>query len=309
MYALVTGGAGFIGSHLSNKLLKLGAKVTIVDNLSTGTESNIPSKCDFICLDLTENNFINKLPITTTHVFHLAAQSSGEISFEDPRYDIEINTVSTLELLKWSLNHNVKKLIYTSSMNVYGYVNDEPIKETQPVAPESFYAVGKSASENYIKIFSDLGLNSTILRLFNVYGPGQNMENLKQGMLSIFLADIMKNKPVLVKGSLERFRDFIYIDDVISAIEKSINFTQKYDVFNICTGIRTTVQEALDKLFIAFNLSNYQIIESDGTPRDQFGIYGNIHKSEKLLDWKYKVKLEDGLNKLKDFCKIYESRS
>ena len=303
MHALVTGGAGFIGSHLSNKLLKLGAKVTIVDNLSTGTESNIPSKCDFIYLDLTENNFINKLPITTTHVFHLAAQSSGEISFEDPRYDIEINTVSTLELLKWSLNHNVKKLIYASSMNVYGYVNDEPIKETQPVAPESFYAVGKSASENYIKIFSDLGLNSTILRLFNVYGPGQNMENLKQGMLSIFLAYIMKNKPVLVKGSLGRFRDFIYIDDVISAIEKSINFSQKYDVFNICTGIRTTVQEALDKLFIAFNLSNYQIIESEGTPRDQFGIYGNIHKSEKLLDWKYQISLDNGLTKLNKFIK------
>ena len=119
----------------------------------------------------------------------------------------------------------------------------------------------------------------------------------------------MRNKPVLVKGSLGRFRDFIYIDDVISAIEKSINFSQKCEVFNICTGIRTTVQEALDKLFIAFNLSNYQIIESDGTPRDQFGIYGNNHKSEKLLDWKYKVKLEDGINKLKDFCKIYESRS
>ena len=303
MHALVTGGAGFIGSHLANKLLKLGAKVTVVDNLSTGSKSNIPSKCDFIYLDLTENNFVSKLPITTTHVFHLAAQSSGEISFENPRYDIEINTVSTLELLKWSLSHNVKKFIYTSSMNVYGYVKDEPIKETQSIAPESFYAVGKIASENYIKIFSDLGLKTTILRLFNVYGPGQNMENLKQGMLSIFLAYIIKNEPVVVKGSLERFRDFIYIDDVISAIEKSIHFSQKYDVFNICTGIRTTVQEALDKLFIAFNLSNYQIIESDGTPRDQFGIYGNIHKSEKLLDWKYQISLDNGLTKLNKFIK------
>ena len=303
MHALVTGGAGFIGSHLANKLLKLGAKVTVVDNLSTGSKSNIPSKCDFIYLDLTENNFVSKLPITTTHVFHLAAQSSGEISFEDPRYDIEINTVSTLELLKWSLNHNVKKFIYTSSMNVYGYVKDEPIKETQSIAPESFYAVGKVASENYIKIFSDLGLKTTILRLFNVYGPGQNMENLKQGMLSIFLAYIIKNEPVVVKGSLERFRDFVYIDDVITFIMKSIDHKKPFEVLNGCTGIRTTVKKALDTIFEVFNLTNYPIIESDGTPRDQFGIYGSNEKAEKLLDWKYQISLDNGLTKLNKFIK------
>jgi len=299
MRALVTGGAGFIGSHLANKLLSLGADVIIIDNLSTGRESNIPQKCEFINFDLTKEDFVDKLPNPITHIFHLAAQSSGEISFEDPRYDIDVNAISTLELLKWSLNNNVKKFIYTSSMNVYGYVNDEPIKESQVVCPESFYAVGKVASENYIKIFSDLGLNATILRLFNVYGPGQNMENLKQGMLSIFLAYIMKNEPVLVKGSLKRFRDFIYIDDVISAIIKSIDYKQQYDVLNICTGIRTTVHEAIDMIFKTFHLSDYEIIESDGTPRDQFGIYGSTNKTEQLLDWKYKYSLEEGLFEIK----------
>ena len=227
MHALVTGGAGFIGSHLANKLLTQGARVTIVDNLSTGVESNIPTKSNFILLDLTNNNFIKKMPKTITHVFHLAAQSSGEISFEKPRYDIDINAVSTLELLKWSLNNNVRKFVFTSSMNVYGYVKDELIDESQPPSPESFYAVGKIASENYIKIFSDLGLNATILRLFNVYGPGQNLDNLKQGMLSIYIAYILKNEPVIVKGSLDRFRDFVFIDDVIASIIKTIDYKNK----------------------------------------------------------------------------------
>jgi len=301
MHALVTGGAGFIGSHLANKLLAQGAKVTIVDNLSTGLENNLPTKSNFILLDLTNNNFFIKLPKTITHVFHLAAQSSGEISFENPRYDIDINAVSTLELLKWSLNNNVKKFVYTSSMNVYGFVKDELIDERQPTSPESFYAIGKIASENYIKIFSDLGLNATVLRLFNVYGPGQNLNNLKQGMLSIYIAYILKNEPVIVKGSLDRFRDFVFIDDVISSIIKTIDYKKTYDLFNICTGVKTTVEDVINNIFEAFNVPNHQIIVEKGTPRDQFGIYGNANKARELLRWEYKTDLENGLNQLNNF--------
>tara|TARA_Y100000590_G_C15711837_1_gene1010528 strand:+ start:1239 stop:2168 length:930 start_codon:yes stop_codon:yes gene_type:complete len=295
MHALVTGGAGFIGSHLSKKLIEMGAKVIILDNLSTGSEENLPPKSDFRLVDLTNSGFTNDLPNSISHIFHLAAQSSGEISFEDPIYDIKTNTISTLELLKWSLNNGVKKFIFTSSMNVYGRVKDEPINENYIVKPESFYGVGKSTSENYIKIFSDLGLDSTILRLFNVYGPGQNLENLKQGMLSIYIAYILKNEPVLIKGSLDRFRDFIYIDDVINSFIKIIDYNKKYDVFNICTGIRTSVREALDLIFSTFNKPNYKIINADQTPRDQFGIYGSNQKAKNLLDWNPKVNLQQGL--------------
>ena len=298
MHALVTGGAGFIGSHLAKKLIDEGAVVTVIDNLSTGYEYNIPSNCDFINLDLTGRDFLKKMPESISHVFHLAAQSSGEISYENPSYDLKINAMSTLELLKWSLEQKVEKFLYTSSMNVYGNVEDKPITEEQIVAPESFYAVGKVASENYLKIFFDIGLNTTVLRLFNVYGPGQNLENLKQGMLSIYIAYIIKNEPIIVKGSLNRFRDFIYIDDVISSILSAINYNSQFDIFNICTGIRTTVNEAIDSILKVFEKKDYRIYEHDGTPRDQFGIYGDNQKAKSLLNWQNKTSLEKGLTQI-----------
>jgi UDP-glucose 4-epimerase len=298
MHALVTGGAGFIGSHLAKKLIDEGAIVTVIDNLSTGYECNIPSNCDFINLDLTDSDFLKKMPESISHVFHLAAQSSGEISYENPSYDLKINAMSTLELLKWSLEQKVEKFLYTSSMNVYGNVEDKPITEQQIVAPESFYAVGKVASENYLKIFFDIGLNTTVLRLFNVYGPGQNLENLKQGMLSIYIAYILKNEPIIVKGSLNRFRDFVYIDDVISSILSAINYNSQFDIFNICTGIRTTVNEALDSILKVFKKKDYRIYENDGTPRDQFGIYGDNRKAKSLLNWQNKTSLEKGLTQI-----------
>jgi len=308
MHALVTGGAGFIGSHLSKKLIESGSKVTIIDNLSTGRDFNVPIESDFRLIDLTTSGFTNSLPQTITHIFHLAAQSSGEISFEDPLYDIQINTISTLELLKWSLKNRVKKFIFASSMNVYGQVNDEPINEDFLINPESFYGVGKTASENYIKIFADLGLNSTILRFFNVYGPGQNLENLKQGMLSIYIAYILKNQPVLVKGSLDRFRDFVYIDDVVDSFIKSIDYNKNYDIFNICTGTRTSVREALDTLFVTFKKPNYKIINKGETPRDQFGIYGSNEKAKNLLGWHPQINLSQGLLNIYNFIKTMEKK-
>ena len=192
MHVLITGGAGFIGSHLAFFYLNKKISVTVVDNLSTGFEENIPSGAHFIRQDITEAGWTSLLSKDIDYVIHLAAQSSGEISFEDPLYDVRTNTVGTLELLKWSHENRIKKFIFASSMNVYGNVQDELIVEESLTNPTSFYAVGKVASENYIKIFSELGLDSVVLRLFNVYGVGQNMENMKQGMVSIYCAYVKK---------------------------------------------------------------------------------------------------------------------
>ena len=132
-HVLITGGAGFIGSKLTEHYAKKGNKVTIIDNLSTGLEQNIVNKVNFINKDITTSNWTKYLPNDITHVFHLAAQSSGEISFDDPVYDIMTNAVATLQLLKWSLENNVKKFIFASSMNVYGDVPDKPITEDFPI--------------------------------------------------------------------------------------------------------------------------------------------------------------------------------
>lgn len=303
MHILITGGAGFIGSHLVSRCLKKNYQVTIVDNLSNSFKKNVPSEANFILQDITENGWTKQIPSDVTHIAHLAAQSSGEVSFEDPLYDVKTNTVATLELLKWSLDHKIKKFVFTSSMNVYGNVQDEPITEKVAPDPRSFYAVGKIASENYLKIFSDLGLDSVIVRFFNVYGPGQNMENLKQGMVSIYCAYVAKMESVIVKGDEERFRDFLYIDDAVDAIECSLHSDIKFDKFNVCTGIRTTVKELLQEIFTAFGRQDRSYEIKEGTPRDQFGIYGSYEKINKQLGWSPKYELKEGLNKMVSWIK------
>ena len=300
MHALVTGGAGFIGSHLSKKLIEAGAMVTIIDNLSTGFDSNLPLESEFRLIDLTDNDFTKSLPRSITHVFHLAAQSSGEISFENPRYDIEINAISTLELLKWSLRNRVKKFIFTSSMNVYGQVQDKPINEDCLVNPESFYAVGKFASENYMKIYhQQYGIDFTGLRYFNVYGPGQNLNNLRQGMVSIYLKQFIDDfySAVEVKGSTNRFRDLIYIDDVVNITIESINNKNFYnDVINIATGTKTTVDTILNMMKKILK-SNKEILFLEGTPGDQFGIYADVTKLKEIYP-KNLINFEKGLKQM-----------
>jgi UDP-glucose 4-epimerase len=303
MHILITGGAGFIGAHLASRCLRKNYRVTIIDNLSNSSKENVPEGAGFILQDITENDWTKQIPNDVTHVAHLAAQSSGEVSFEDPLYDVKTNTVATLELLKWSLEHKIKKFVFASSMNVYGNVPDEPITEKTSSNPQSFYGVGKVASENYLKIFSDLGLDSVIVRFFNVYGPGQNMENLKQGMVSIYCAYVAKMESVIVKGDEERFRDFLYIDDAVDAIESSLHSDIKFDKFNICTGIRTTVKELLQEIFTAFDRQDCSYGIKEGTPRDQFGIYGSYDKINKQLGWSPKYELKEGLNKMVSWIK------
>ena len=198
-------------------------------------------------------------------------------------------------LLNFARENECKEFIYASTMSVYGEQPDLPVKENAYLRPKSFYGVGKIASEHYLRLFQEYGMNCTALRLFNVYGPGQNMENLRQGMVSIFLAQAIKKKHVHIKGSPDRFRDFIYIDDVINAFiaafEKKIH---RYDELNISTGIKTTVGELINK--IVNNLPFNVTIEYTGsTQGDQHGIVGDISQTKKILNWEPKITLKSGI--------------
>jgi len=304
---LVTGGAGFIGSCLASRLIDEGYNVVVVDNLSTGFESNIPKQAEFLKLDISKEDFTNKLPrIRFDYIFHLAAQSSGEISFEDPSYDVKTNVMGTLLLLNWAIEKRVKRFVYTSSMSIYGDNQDLPVKETASPRPLSFYGVGKLASEKHIDIFIKKGLPVTSLRLFNVYGPGQNMENLKQGMVSIYMAYIAKGEPILVKGSRDRFRDFIYIDDVVDAFIRTA-FSEKAanKIFNVGTGKQTFVWQLLDEIIKAFGykVGDYPIKFEGNTPGDQIGIYADISEIKRCLSWEPKVRLPDGIIRMVEWIK------
>ena len=293
---LVTGAAGFIGSHLSARLVAEGHEVTTIDNLSTGFKENIPQGVAFIHGDVADREVVRKLDgIKFDAVFHVAGQSSGEISFEDPIYDIRANAESTLLLLKFCAENECSRLIFTSTMSVYGAQPRKAVKEECECRPSSFYGVAKLASENYLRIYSQYGIRSTSLRLFNVYGSGQNLLNLKQGMVSIYLSQMLARGRIEVKGSADRFRDFIHVDDVVEAMLRCVETAAAEDqIINIATGIPTKVKRVIE-LLIQNHSKDIPVEFVGATPGDLHGIYADVKKMNRLLgEWK-KIDLETGI--------------
>jgi UDP-glucose 4-epimerase len=298
---VVTGVAGFIGSRVAARMAAEGFTVIGVDDLSSGKQSNVPSSIDFIQGNLADTQTISKLPKAAELVLHLAGQSSGEMSFDDPVADLEKNTISTLNLIRYGTGANISKLVYASSMSVYGNVPDAPIGEDEHVAPLSCYGVGKLAAENYLNVFCKQ-LSSVSLRMFNVYGPGQDMTNLRQGMVSIYLAQALTNKHIVVKGSLERFRDFIYIDDVVEAWFRAATFAGVVgNTINIGTGVRTTVAQVLEA--VKANVVGTTVEVTDPTPGDQNGIFADTTRMRALLGMSDFVQFADGVKRFSDFVK------
>jgi UDP-glucose 4-epimerase len=186
-------------------------------------------------------------------------------------------------------------------MSVYGNVPDAPIGEDEHVAPLSCYGVGKLAAEKYLNVFGKQ-LSSVSLRMFNVYGPGQDMTNLRQGMVSIYLAQALTNKHIVVKGSLERFRDFIYIDDVVEAWFRAATLAGVVgNTINIGTGVRTTVAQVLEA--VKTNVVGTTVEVTDPTPGDQNGIFADITHMRALLGMSDFVQFADGVKRFSDFVK------
>lgn len=293
---LVTGGAGFIGSAIARRLLDRGHDVVIVDNLTTGSVENVPEDAEFIRGDCQDPDTYSSIPKGTYEgIYHLAGQSSGEISFDNPVYDLQTNTQSTLLLLKVAAKLECHRFLYASSMSVYGDQPDRPVGEDSVCSPKSFYGVGKLASEHYLRIYQGYGTESTALRLFNVFGPGQNLRNLRQGMVSIFLAQALESRKILVKGDAGRFRDFVYIQDVVDAfLECEKNASAFGKIYNVGSGKRTTVSELLQKMTQKLPYD----VETEfrgSTPGDQFGIYADTHLIRKEVGWEARYSLDRGL--------------
>lgn len=306
---LVTGAAGFIASKVAQALLKDGHNVVTIDNLTTGRYQNIPKGVLFIEGNCQDQSVIDQLyKYQFEAVYHIAGQSSGEISFDDPVYDLRTNAQSTLQLLKFCLDTGCKKFIYASSMSVYGDTQALPVSESVNIEPKSFYAVGKLASEHYLRIYSQFDLGVAALRLFNVYGPGQNLSNLRQGMVSIFLAQGLRDKHIHVKGDANRFRDFVYIDDVVEAFRKTEDFLKSgsYICSNICSGIKTTVGTVVEKIVELLD-EPISVRFEGSTPGDQFGIYGDVTQASELIKWKSKISFDEGMEKMVEWAKNEKS--
>ena len=295
---IVTGGAGFIGNHLVKKLSLISKKIFVIDNYSTGFNFNFPRNTKVIRKNCNEKNVFKQLnKYKFDSIIHLAGVSSVEASFENPVNDAESNILSTLNLLKFVKKKKIKNFIFSSSMCVYGNLSNN-VKENQKLNPISFYGRSKLAAEEYIKLYPTKGTTKVILRLFNVYGPGTDKNNKKHGMVGIFFNQAIKNKKILVKGSLSRFRDFIYVDDVTKIIINSMKLKDnKLHLFNVCSQKKTTVKTLLNKIISVLKLKR-KITCKGKTPADQFGIYGNNYKIKKKFKIKKFIDLETGLKKM-----------
>ena len=298
MRILVTGGAGFIGSALARRLLAEGHDVMIIDNLSTGKRSNVPNRATFIEADLSDPRSLKLIPAGRFDgVVHLAAQSSGAIGQANPYADMQANVGSTMLLSRWCLQKQVARFLYASSMTVYGRGNREPVDESVPCLPISYYGVSKLTAENYLRLACDEGLSVTTFRFYNVYGRGQNLSNRYQGMLSIYLAYLLDTVPVPVTGSLDRYRDFVHVDDVVEAIMLALTQPNTASlVYNIGTGQRTLVRDLLARLVGAVGLpASHPIEEQAGSASDIFGSIANAQLAKRELGWQPRVSLDKGI--------------
>jgi UDP-glucose 4-epimerase len=281
---LVTGAAGFIGSKICTELIRRKYTVIGCDDFSTGSKKNIHKGIKFIKIDLSNKKAITKLPKNIDYIFHLAGQSSGEKSFEDPLEDLKRNFKSTYNLISYAKENLIKNFFYASSMSVYGdAVRKARVKDF--CKPLSYYGLHKKLSEDYI-IKNLNNFNFIIFRMFNVYGPGQDLFNEKQGMVSIYLASILKKNKIIVKGSVNRYRDLTYIDDVVDIwIEGLKNKRMKNKIINLGTGQKTKVSQMLE-ILKKLHIKKSKIIIKKNTPDDQQGIYADksifrlVHKKK-----------------------------
>ncbi|ADQ04527.1 NAD-dependent epimerase/dehydratase [Caldicellulosiruptor owensensis OL] len=247
MAVLVTGGAGFIGSHIVDKLIERGYDVCIIDNLISGNVRNINPKAKFYKLDIRNNleEVFEKNEIE--YCIHQAAQVSVAKSMEDVYLDCSINVLGTVNLLEYCVKYKVKKFIFASSAAVYGEPKYIPIDENHPLRPESFYGLSKLTSEEYIRMFAhNFNFGYVIFRYSNVYGPRQDPFG-EGGVVSIFCDRMQNNKDVIIFGDGTQTRDFIYVEDVAEAnciaLESFVSGT-----FNLSTGKNVSVNELFEIL-------------------------------------------------------------
>lgn len=290
---LVTGGAGFIGSHLTDALIAKGNEVVIIDNLSGGNVANINPKADFHKLDLRNIEDIKPLFNGVDFVFHLAARPRIPLSIQDPISAHENNLNATLNVLVASRDAKVKKVIYSSSSSIYGNQNKLPLQEDMVAKPINPYGLQKYVGELYCRIFSDLFQLPTVsLRYFNVFGPRAPREGAYATVIGIFLSQKEKGEPLTIIGDGEQSRDFTYVKDVVRAnILASESKVGSGEAFNIGAGHNYTV----NKLAGFIGGTTVHIPSRPGESKHSLA---DTSLAKELLGWQAEYDLESGLKEM-----------
>lgn len=295
MKILVTGGAGFIGSHIVDKLIEQNHDLIIVDNLTTGTIHHVNPKAEFFQLDICSPDLGKAFQSGVDMVVHLAAQLDVNKSVKDPLFDAQVNILGTLNLLENCKNYNVKKIIYAGSAAEIGEPQYLPIDEKHPLNPISPYGASKISMGDYIKVYSRLyGINYTCLRYSNVYGPRQGLVG-EGGVIAIFSKQLIKNNPLTVFGDGEQTRDMIYVEDVAAAttlmLEKGNNKT-----YNLGTGEEISINQLIElmKTIVGKEVKvNYSEPRSGDIKKN----YYSIEKIKSECAFSPQVNIREGLTK------------
>ena len=298
MKTLVTGGAGFIASHLVDRLIGEGHSVVVVDNLSAGRFENVNKSATFYKIDICNSTALELIfkKERPEVVNHHAAQVNVRKSVDTPMYDANVNILGSLNLCELSRKFQVKKFIYASTGGaVYGEPKSLPVKETCPVEPISQYGASKHTVEHYLYIFYKLyGLNFTVLRYPNVYGPRQSPHG-EAGVIAIFSEQILKNKRPTIFGDGSKTRDYVYVGDIITANMTVLNNSGNGEIYNLGWGKEITDYEVFETVRRAF-LSNIKPIFGQKRPGEIEHISLDSSKATKALGWKPKITFEEGVN-------------
>ena len=297
MKILVTGGAGFIGSHIAEYLVQRGDDVTVLDNLITGSKENltkISDKINFVNGDIRDHKLLEKLVSDTTGVFHEAALASVQQSFSMKDEYIDVNVAGTENIFKLAKEYGFK-IVYASSSSVYGNPKKIPVKEDDERKPINPYAKTKLDGEDLAKKYSEIGVKVIGLRYFNVFGKRQSKEYA--GVIKLFLQRIQQKKSPKINGDGLQTRDFVHIDDVVKANVLAMDSDINHRFLNVGSGLPTSVLD-LANLIIEVSGLSLEPIHGPELSGDVKATQSDIKLIRKLLNWEPKMKLDDWLTKI-----------
>ncbi|NQW17472.1 MAG: GDP-mannose 4,6-dehydratase [Chloroflexi bacterium] len=299
--ALVTGGAGFIGSHLVDRLVRDGMNVAVIDNFSTGKRSNLGSDATLYDVDICDENLLGVIEeISPDIVYHLAAQISVSVSTREPVEDARVNVMGFLNLLEALRATTLPRFIFSSTGGaIYGEPDRNPVSETDPCRPESPYAASKLAAEGYLGTYkAAYGLDYSIVRLGNVYGPRQEPHG-EAGVIAIFARAMLARDQVKIFGDGEDERDYVYVSDIVEGFLKAAEKGGS-TVYNLGSGIGTNVNELASRLIA---LTETSVSPEYGAPRagDIHKVSLNAEKAREQLGWEVTVGLDEGLKSTVEF--------
>lgn len=307
--SLVTGGAGFMGSHVASHLLQMGHEVIVLDDLSGGFQENVPKDAAFIHGSITDHELIDRLfdRHSFSYVYHLAAYAAEGLSHFIKRFNYNNNLIGSVNLINASINHGVKCFVFTSSIAVYG-AGQSPMSEEMIPVPEDSYGIAKLAVEQDLRVTHEMfGLDYVIFRPHNVYGERQNIGDRYRNVVGIFMNQLLRGEPMTIFGDGTQQRAFTHIDDVAPIIADSVNYAAaRNQVFNVGADVPYTVNELAQVVADAMGVP-CQVTHLD--PRNEVKIAFSDHsKAENAFGKRQKKELRDGINAMAEWVHQHGAR-